>query len=331
LLVRNLTGVLSGAGTVTFTFSSPLSYIQANPAPTSINGNTLTWNMPSLGVFQQRNYNITLQVPPDIGLLGTELASSASVTVANTDVDLTNNTAQDLLTVTGAYDPNDKLATTTAGVPGTYLIGSDDEIAYTIRFQNTGTDTAFFVVITDTLPATLDPATFRAGPASHTHSLTMQGNGVLRWTFPNILLPDSNVNEPRSHGWVRFYIKPHLPVLPGTDIENIANIYFDYNPPVITDPCVLNAATGTALAEQDTSRMQCYPVPAIEHLQVLLPPELAATRLEIRAMDGRLCWTGPTTGPLTTMDIKHLPNGLYAVQAFGPSGAVSAARFIVTR
>jgi hypothetical protein len=61
----------------------------------------------------------------------------------------------------------------------------------------------------------------------------------MKFYFPNILLPDSNINEPRSHGFVGFRIRPHLPLLPGDEITNIANIYFDFNPPVITEPSVL--------------------------------------------------------------------------------------------
>jgi hypothetical protein len=49
------------------------------------------------------------------------------------------------------------------------------------------------------------------------------------------MLPDSNVNEPASHGFVKFRIKqrPYNPV--GSVIYNSAAIYFDYNEPVITN------------------------------------------------------------------------------------------------
>jgi hypothetical protein len=55
------------------------------------------------------------------------------------------------------------------------------------------------------------------------------------WTFDNILLPDSNVNEPESHGYVKFTIELKDSIPQDTKIENFAGIYFDFNDPVITN------------------------------------------------------------------------------------------------
>ncbi|MBK9762602.1 MAG: DUF11 domain-containing protein [Flavobacteriales bacterium] len=106
-----------------------------------------------MNAFQQRTINVRFQVPPDVGLLGTELIATATVSSANTDVDLGNNSASVTRIVTGAYDPNDKLATTSSGSSSSWTLEEDEWVDYTIRFQNTGTDTAFNVVITDTLPS----------------------------------------------------------------------------------------------------------------------------------------------------------------------------------
>ncbi|MBK9148041.1 MAG: DUF11 domain-containing protein [Flavobacteriales bacterium] len=237
--VRNLTPAASGATTVTFTFDPTLTYLSATPTPSSVSGNTITWNQAQLTAWQSRSYTISFQVPPDVGLLGYELMATANVSTTNSDGNPANNSATNLRTITGAYDPNDKLAYTSSGSTDVWDINDDEWIDYTIRFQNTGTDTAFHVVITDTLPANLDPGSIVMGAASHTFSWELHGEGTLKFYFPSILLPDSNINEPRSHGLVGFRIRPRLPLLPGDEIENIANIYFDFNPPVITEPSVL--------------------------------------------------------------------------------------------
>ena len=71
--------------------------------------------------------------------------------------------------------------------------------------------------------------------ASHANDFRMYGPGILEWTFSNIMLPDSNVNEPASHGFVKFTVD-QVPDLPyGTVIENSAAIYFDFELPVITN------------------------------------------------------------------------------------------------
>lgn len=133
-----------------------------------------------------------------------------------------------------AVDPNEK-RNYPLGFDMPHFIEDDDEIEYTIHFQNTGTDTAFAVVIRDTLASYLDLASLQPGASSHPYQLQVVGNGILKFSFPGIELPDSNVNEPLSHGFVKFRIAqvPGNPV--GTVIENAVGIYFDYQAPVQTN------------------------------------------------------------------------------------------------
>ncbi|MBK6995441.1 MAG: hypothetical protein IPH31_11125 [Lewinellaceae bacterium] len=107
--------------------------------------------------------------------------------------------------IIGSFDPNDKIGLPLGLTPAHYLERGDD-IEYTIRFQNTGNDTAFLVVLRDTLSSTLDPATIRPIAASHAYTWDVTGDGQLIFTFANILLPDSTTNEPESHGFVSFRI-----------------------------------------------------------------------------------------------------------------------------
>ena len=135
---------------------------------------------------------------------------------------------------TAAYDPNDKSAEP-RGVLDDHFIEPDTDLEYLIRFQNTGTDTAFNVVIRDTLSSLLDPSSVRPGASSHPYYFDLSGQGLLEFTFPNIMLPDSNVNEPLSHGFVKFSIAQQPDVELGSVIENSAAIYFDFNEPIITN------------------------------------------------------------------------------------------------
>ncbi len=137
--------------------------------------------------------------------------------------------------VIGSYDPNDKQVSP-VGITSNQYITPEDELEYLIRFQNTGTDTAFKVVIRDTIATdVLDIATLTSGASSHNYTFNIYGQGIAEWTFDNILLPDSNVNEPESHGFVKFKIQ-QLPGNPdGTLIENRAAIRFDFNAPVLTN------------------------------------------------------------------------------------------------
>jgi hypothetical protein len=136
----------------------------------------------------------------------------------------------------GAYDPNDKQGFP-AGYGPNHYITEYTHLDYKIRFQNTGTDTAFTVIIVDTLSPFLDVASIVTGASSHPYTWRVYGQdvSVLEFTFANIMLPDSNVNEPASHGFVLFSIKQKPGNTVGTVIENTAGIYFDFNEPIITN------------------------------------------------------------------------------------------------
>lgn len=142
------------------------------------------------------------------------------------DIDCQNNI--------GAYDPNDK-----QGFPLGYAdenyINRGQDIEYIIRFQNTGTDTAFNVVVKDQLSEFLDISTIRPGASSHAYNFQISGDGLMNFTFNNIMLPDSFVNEPASNGFVKFKVsqKPNLDL--ETQIFNQAAIYFDFNAPIFTN------------------------------------------------------------------------------------------------
>jgi uncharacterized repeat protein (TIGR01451 family) len=134
----------------------------------------------------------------------------------------------------GSYDPNDKQAYP-QGIGNQHFIDEKEELDYTIRFQNTGTDTAFTVVVRDTLSSLLDIATLRAGASSHRYQLDILEGRILKFTFNKINLPDSTRNKLKSQGFIKFLVRLKANIAFGSKIENKAAIYFDFNVPVITN------------------------------------------------------------------------------------------------
>lgn len=133
-----------------------------------------------------------------------------------------------------SYDPNDKTASP-EGYGANHYIYANTDIEYMIRFQNTGNDTAFNVMLVDTLSGFLNPNSIQMGASSHSYTWDVVQEHILRIKFNNIMLPDSNTNEPASNGFVRFRIEQMANNPVGTLIENSAAIYFDFNAPVITN------------------------------------------------------------------------------------------------
>ncbi|MFN8349847.1 MAG: T9SS type A sorting domain-containing protein [Flavobacteriales bacterium] len=328
--IDNLTPSPTGDVTLTMQFDPVLSFLTANPAPTTNAGNTVTWTAPwftMTSAFQHKEVSVRFQIPPDIGLIGTTLNTVATIATTSTDVDLSNNSVLSAQVVTASFDPNDKTATTSSqGGEGLYLIDADEWIDYTIRFQNTGTDTAFNVIITDTLPPTLDPATIQWGPSSHTCTRELSGPGYLKFIFGNILLPDSNVNEAASHGFVKFRVRPHLPMAPGTMIENFANIFFDFNPPIITEPSVLVAEFSTGVGGRQRSAITLSPVPASDRLTITGTD--AIERVTLLSADGRVVLRANFRAMNGTLDLRRLSRGTYVLVAEMDDGTIMNERFV---
>ena len=134
----------------------------------------------------------------------------------------------------GSFDPNDKQAFP-IGYGISHAIEAETDIEYMIRFQNTGTDTAFKVVVVDTLSPFLDKTSIQMGASSHSYTWELVDTGTLRVIFDNILLVDSTTNEPLSHGFFKFKISQKAANPLGTIIENEAGIFFDWNAPIWTN------------------------------------------------------------------------------------------------
>ncbi|WP_223808788.1 T9SS type A sorting domain-containing protein [Rufibacter hautae] len=140
------------------------------------------------------------------------------------------------LEIVDSFDPNDKQVSP-RGISSRHYIKAEDELEYLIRFQNTGTDVAYNVVVKDTISEHLDIASLRVGSGSHpfTYTVTGRGKPVITFTFKNINLPDHKTNEPGSHGFVKFSIAQNPDNPKGTVIKNTAHNYFDYNSPIATN------------------------------------------------------------------------------------------------
>lgn len=216
--------------------------------------------------------------------------------------------------VRGSYDPNNKLGFP-FGVGNEHNIVANQEMEYTINFQNTGTDTAFTVVIRDTLTADLDISTIRVGVSSHSYSFKMYGPRVLEWTFNNIMLPDSNVNESASHGFVKFKVNqvPNLPA--GTIIENSAAIYFDYNLPIITNTSwhtihenVLTINVDKIMTEELEVKIYPNPSSGIVHIE-----HREDSELQLLVIDnlGRVLMSKRIQSNLTEINMQKFPSGVY--------------------
>ncbi|MFH0867405.1 MAG: T9SS type A sorting domain-containing protein [Bacteroidota bacterium] len=202
--------------------------------------------------------------------LGTMLGSCFEIFPVVGDANQVNNTKCLEEIVTGSMDPNSKDVSPVGLTEEGFITANDSTLNYTIHFQNTGTDTAFTVVVVDTLSPYLNPASIIPGAASHPYTFNLSGQGILAFRFDNILLPDSNVNEPASNGYVSFSVNQKQGNTEGTVITNLAANYFDFNLPVNTNTVKNTIGTPEGITEEvlNPEAIIVYPIPANDAVNI---------------------------------------------------------------
>jgi uncharacterized repeat protein (TIGR01451 family) len=268
LIYKNVGTDTVASGQVLFKRDSRINFNSATPSVSSINGDTLKWNYSNLKPFDSSSIiiNMTVQPLPAVNI-GDTLTSIALILPLTGDLTPADDSAIVRQRVTGGYDPNDKTENL-GGKISAQQVTAGGYINYIIRFQNTGNDTAFNIIVRDTLDSKLDWNSFNLIASSHPYVLQINSNNRLAFSFNNIKLVDSVHNEPASHGFIAYRIKPKNNLLVGDTIKNSASIYFDYNLPVKTNIqqtiVVNNIITGISGPQPDRLSLSMFPNPTGE-------------------------------------------------------------------
>ncbi|MFK8038156.1 MAG: T9SS type A sorting domain-containing protein [Crocinitomicaceae bacterium] len=273
----------------------------------TISGNTITWTLNSNSTYMYNTDVIYFNTPAGIPDSTFHVFSSA-ISSATADCDSSNNYSTLGMLVGVSYDPNDK----SVNQPTIVNPAVQDEYTYVIRFQNTGTAPAQDVYILDSLSTNLDWTTFELLEATHPIQLIDMGNGIKKFDFPQIWLPDSTTNEPASHGHVVYRIK-ELPTLSEGDIiENTAYIYFDQNAPIITNTTLNINTVGLGISENSNLTFTVFPNPAKSSLNI--ESEDVIQSIRIVDLSGKLVYENKTISNLENINIEGLSSGLYNIE-----------------
>jgi uncharacterized repeat protein (TIGR01451 family) len=324
LIYCNNKGTQPQSGHVTFVFSDILmNFMEATPQPARQTTDTLRWGFTDLPPLGQITFkvkfllNMPTQQPPVH--IGDELLFSARAQIPETDEFLRDNVFELLQTTVGSYDPNDKTC-----LEGNRISPemTGDYLHYLIRFENTGTFAAENVVVRDSIDTTsFDPASLRLIESSHDCYVRINGN-LVEFIFENIQLP---FTEPGKHGFVLFKVKtrPALPL--GTVLTNKANIYFDFNQPVVTNVATTTVSETIATYSPTKHPMNLRLQPNPAHDMLFLQTDQPVERVEIFDALGRIVLSsGVQNGQI---DIARLPQGVYRVKVF--SGNLFAMKQVV--
>jgi len=230
----NNDGTEIAEGTITMQLDSLVTFVAADPIPMSVSESTIVWDFNSLYPTYDQTIRLSLQMP-GVEEIGNTIAITTTAELVDANANPVFQAVDNFISeINCAYDPNDKLVSPDFPGDDNYTLKSDS-FQYTIRFQNTGTDTAFNIIIEDQLDDQLDWNTFQPLNSSHPYKASLDRNGLAKFSFRNIMLPDSNVNEMTSHGFVKYEIFPKTGLADNDIIRNRADILFDFNPAIQTN------------------------------------------------------------------------------------------------
>lgn len=285
-----------------------------------ITGNSITWTINSTQTSFTTTDYLYFIVPSGI-LNGEQHVFTSTITSSNgTDCYEGNNSGGLLQIVGNSYDPNDKTVfkksfhadNGTAFQESTIDWYVDDELEYTIRFQNTGTAPAQNIFIIDTLDAELDWSTFQLLNTTHEMNVVNLGNGILRFEFNNIWLPDSSVSQELSQGHLTFRIRENIGNELFSEITNTAYIFFDWNPAIITNTTYNINDWLEFVGEENAFRVEAYPNPMQNELTLKVEGQF---NYEIHDLTGRKLLQGMGVGQ-TMISTESLATGTYLLSVY---------------
>lgn len=318
-------GVHTESGWAAYHLDSSLSYVSAIPIPDSIQGQVLRWRLTSFSPFTQRSIHLRSRLDT-MAVINTVLHNWLEYSNDSLEYVLFNNTDTSIVGVTGSYDPNHKSVEPIGLGHGGNIGLRDSVLTYTIEFENVGNDTAFTVVIRDSISPELDLGTLRVVNASHQWEMNIYGGPTVEWKFHNIRLPDSATNPVEANGMLRYSIELRAGLQIGTQVSNRADIFFDYNSPIST-----NSVTNTILPEVLIApgprgslppSIVCYPNPTAGRFWIVAAEEMPGALLEVMTSQGEAILSVSDLGGGGPIEIdgSGWSSGIYFLRYAGRKG-----------
>lgn len=302
------------SGDIVFTYDDAvLDYVSATPAESASSSGTSTWNYAGLLPFEVREISVVLNIngpmeTPAVNI-DDELLFSASITPLTGDETPQDNTFGFKQVVTGSFDPND-ITCLEGDVVAPEKIG--EYLHYNINFENTGNAPATFIVVKDIInEEQFDVSTLQLIYASHDVEVRIQDNKV-EFFFDDIQLGSL------EKGNVVFKIKTLNTLQANDDVTQQAEIFFDYNWPIVTNEATtVFQILGVGDFAVDNS-VKIYPNPAVSVVNLWADSKINSVQLY--DVQGRLLQAMLTDDVIAKIDISAREEGIYFIKIMTEAG-----------
>lgn len=306
-------GTTAQIGSFTFNYDDNLmNYVNATIAPTSQSTGVLNYDFVNLLPFQVREITVTFTLstptatPP---LVGGQILNYTAQINGLADETALDNTFTLNQTVVNSFDPNDKTC-----LEGTQIMQTKvgDYVHYLIRFENTGTANAQNIVVKDIIDTSkFDINSLVAMSGSHSFVTRITNPNTVEFIFEGIQLPFNNLY---NDGYVCFKIKTKSSLVLGDSFSNTANIYFDYNAPIVTNIYTTTVANilGTSEISAGIEQMEFYPNPVENFIN--FKGKESVIKIEIYDASGRIVFSKGVKNNVT--DVSGLKTGNYFLKIY---------------
>ena len=320
LITYTNTGNVTRGGEIKLTFQDEfMDFLMSEPMATVLEEGFISWSFEDLIPYETRsieftmNLNSPMDTPP---LNGGDILNFKAEVGPYGNQTLTVYWSHLNQEVVNSFDPNDKTCLN-GNAFDQELVG--DYLKYMIRFENTGTAEAVNIVVTDTLDDTkFDVRTLQVINASHEVETELTDN-VIKFIFKDIYLP---FEDETNDGYVTFKIKTLPSLVLGDDIQNKAEIFFDFNFPIVTNTTstIISDFTTVDDLEQSTFDLEFSPNPASE--SILIQTETEMNRIGLFDVSGRLLKGVSFTGLRNSfnLSIDQLTTGIYLIKVYSENG-----------
>ena len=324
IVFRNL-GTTTLSGTVDFQFdNSKMEFDVANQTPIAQTANSLTFeffDLPPFGSdWVRMDFNI---FPPPTTDIDDILVFESNIFPVAGDANPDDNSTVLEQLVIGSYDPNDIQV-----VEGEEIFENevDNYLHYLIRFQNTGTASAINVRVTNPIEENLDWTTLEVEALSHDGEVEITDGRQVDFIFDDIDLPPQSETESGSQGFIAYRIKPASNVGLGDSMSNDANIYFDFNPPILTNTVTTTVVDNLQTASAEINSINLLPNPAND--KVIISSMEQIVKLTVYNYLGQELMLIEDAAGIDRFSVVELSEGMYFVNLLSEKGTSETVKLV---
>lgn len=306
------------SGEIEFTFPDSLMHsLITEPQFTSLSENRMIWSYIELIPFEERQISFTaiLNTPMDAPPVdGQSVLNFKSIVSPENDFDPSDNIANMTIDVVNSFDPNDIVLLEGECIQENAL---ERFVHYRVRFENTGTAEAKNIVVRNIIdPQYFDISTLQTIRSSHS-PYTVVSAGVVEFIFEDINL---DFDDASNDGFVIYQIKLNSDIGIGDTFENSAEIYFDYNFPILTNTyqTIVKENVISSTVNPNKIIADVFPSPFKDQIHISSPMR---GDLTIYSLDGAMLLKGTISEADNTFDVGNLKASVYIAELRFENGA----------